>query len=73
LLEAAHDWNVTLLLIPGNQGIPDSEEADRLAKVGALEVPPNQFIAIQVPFSVGKNTHQKAIGTEESGQVGCLC
>jgi hypothetical protein len=29
------------------------QEADRLAKEGAVEVPPNQFAA--VPFSVGRN------------------
>jgi hypothetical protein len=61
---------LTLVWIPGNQGILGNEEADRLAKEGATEVPPNQFTAI--PFSVGKNTHQEAAGTEASGQVGCL-
>jgi ribonuclease HI len=44
---------VTLVWIPGNEGIPRNKEADRLAKEGASEVPPNQFPA--VPFSVGKN------------------
>jgi ribonuclease HI len=44
---------VTLMWIPRHQEIPGNEEADRLAKEGALEVPPNQFAAI--PFSVGKN------------------
>ena len=33
-------------------------------------VPPNQFTA--VPFSVGKETHQEAFGTEASSQVDCL-
>ena len=62
--------NVSLMWIPGYQGIPGNEEADRLAKAGAIEVPPNHFTAI--PFSVGKKTHQEAIGTEASGQVNCL-
>ena len=44
---------VTLGWIPGHQGIPGNEEADRLAKEGAIKVPPTQFTA--VPFSVGKN------------------
>jgi hypothetical protein len=41
------------------QGIPCSEEADRLAKEGAVEVSPNQFVAI--PFSVGKNIIKKQL------------
>ena len=61
--------NVTLVWIPGHQGILGSEEADRLAKEGAIEYPPYQFAAIA--FSVGKKTHQEAIGTEASGQVDC--
>jgi ribonuclease HI len=50
---------VTLMWIPGHQGIPGNEEADRLAKVGATEVPPNQFAAI--PYSVGKNLIKKQL------------
>jgi hypothetical protein len=50
---------VTLMWIPGHQGIPGNEEADRLAKEGAVEVPPNQFAAI--PFSVGKNVIKKQL------------
>jgi hypothetical protein len=50
---------VTLMWIPGHQGIPGNEEADRLAKEGAVEVPPNQFPAI--PFSVGKNLIKKQL------------
>jgi ribonuclease HI len=48
---------VTLMWIPGHQGIPGNEEADRLAKEGAVEIPPNQFAAI--PFSVGENLIKK--------------
>jgi hypothetical protein len=48
---------VTLMWIPWHQGIPGNEEADWLAKEGAVEVPPDQFAAI--PFSVGKNLVKK--------------
>jgi hypothetical protein len=50
---------VTLMWIPGHQGIPGNEEADRLAKEWAVEVPPDQFAAI--PFSVGKNLIKKSL------------
>jgi ribonuclease HI len=49
---------VTLMWIPGHQ-IPGNEEADRLAKEGAVKVPPNQFAAI--PISVGKNLIKKQL------------
>jgi hypothetical protein len=42
-----------------NACIPGNEEADRLAKEGAVEVPPNHFAAI--PFSVGKNLIKKQL------------
>jgi hypothetical protein len=50
---------VTLMWITRHQGIPGNEEADRLAKEGAVEVPPNQLTAI--PFSVGKNLIKKQL------------
>ena len=45
--------------IPRHQGIPGKEEADRLAKEGAVEVLPNQFAAI--PFSAGRNLIKKQL------------
>jgi ribonuclease HI len=43
---------VTLVWIPGHQRIRGNEEADRLAKDVAIEVPLNQFTI--TPFSVRK-------------------
>jgi hypothetical protein len=40
--------NITLVWIPGHQQIPDNEEADTMAKEGAIKVPPNQLTTI--PF-----------------------
>jgi ribonuclease HI len=59
---------VTLVWIPGHQGIPGNQEADRLAKEGAIKVSPNQYTT--TPFSEGKKTHHEATGTEASEQVG---
>jgi hypothetical protein len=60
VLEKLSKFNkVTFMWIPGHQRIPGNKEADRLAKVGAVEVPPNQFAAIL--FSVGKNLIKKQL------------
>jgi hypothetical protein len=48
-----------IIWIPSHQGTPGNEEADRLAKEGAVEVPQNQFSAI--PFSIGKNLIKKQL------------
>jgi ribonuclease HI len=45
--------------IPGHQGIPGNEEADRLANARAVEVPPNQLT-----FSVGKTLIKKRLEPE---------
>ena len=52
-------YKVTLGWIPRYQGISVNEEADRLVKEGAIEVPPNQFTA--VPFSVGNKLVKKQL------------
>jgi ribonuclease HI len=60
MLEKLSTFNtVNLMWMPGHQGVPDNEEADRLAREGATEVPANQFAAI--PFSVGKNLIKKQL------------
>jgi hypothetical protein len=71
MLQKANEFiKVTLMWIPEHQGIPCNEEADRLTKGGAIEVPPNQFAVI--PVRVDKTTHLEAFGTEASGHVDCL-
>jgi hypothetical protein len=60
VLEKLSKYNrVTIMWIPGHQEIPGNEEADRLAKEGVVEVPPDQFAAI--PFSVGKSLIKKQL------------
>jgi hypothetical protein len=59
LEELSKSNRVTLMWIPGHQGIPGNEEADRLAKEGAVEVPPDQSAAIT--FNVGKNLIKKQL------------
>jgi hypothetical protein len=60
VLEKLSEFNkVTLMWIPVYQGILGNEEADRLAKEGAIEVPPNQFTAM--PFSEGKKLIKKQL------------
>jgi hypothetical protein len=50
---------VTLVWIPGLQGIPANEEAVKPAKEATIEVPPNQFIVI--PFCVGRKLIMKQL------------
>jgi hypothetical protein len=60
VLEKLSKFNkVTLMWIPGHQGIPGNEEADKLDKEGAVKVPPNQVAAI--PCSVRKNLIKKQL------------
>ena len=44
VLEILREFNkANLVWMPGEQGIPDKEQSDRLAKEGAIAVPLNQF------------------------------
>jgi ribonuclease HI len=58
VLERLNKLNkVTLVCIPRHQGVAGNMEADRLAKEGAVEVPPTEFTVI--PFSTGKKLINK--------------
>ena len=60
---------VTLECVPEHQGKPCNEEADRMAKEGAVEVPPNRFTAI--PFSVGEKLIKKHLELQHQACTGC--
>lgn len=45
--------SITLVWVPGHQGIQGNEMADSLAKLGTLEEPACQRVG--VPFAIGKN------------------
>ncbi|XP_071579823.1 uncharacterized protein [Temnothorax nylanderi] len=53
---------VTLVWVPGHQGIPGNETADSLAKKGANEAPSDQVAVI--PFAVGKEIIKSCLKRE---------
>jgi hypothetical protein len=57
---------VTLVWIPRHQGILSNEEAERLAKEGAIKVAPKQYTTM--PFSVGKKLIKKQLELEHQAR-----
>jgi hypothetical protein len=57
---------VTLVWTPGHQGIPDKEEADKLAKEGTSGVPSSQTTVI--PFNVGKKLVKRHLKLQQQAR-----
>jgi len=57
---------ITVVWVPGHQGIHGNEVADGLAKLGTLEIPARQIVG--VPHR--QKTHQRVSETGTSGFVG---